>query len=348
MQIRTLLTAAFVLSSLVGMPAVPLHARATQQVAVTLDNPSFETPVLAEGSDELLGASATINPPNSWLFNSNSTAGITSRALNADDGSLIPPPDGAQAAVLQNEIDTFGQIVTWRAGFYKVSFKAMAQSGSANPTFAVDFANRTNRAITITTLSTTSYEQFESREVLMPESRSPMVFDALEGFSGRVQIDDVRLTFVRPARPTNVFALVFNDRNANARLDFTDRPLRNWNVSLINPSTGAIRNATTSAIGLVSFTGVPFGTYRVCETLQDGWRATQPITTVAGRPCFTITTAPAPAAMNGESAQIARNEADAAVVDAPGVTIEPISPDGPALPLVSRTQVFMPMTGSAE
>ena len=50
-------------------------------------------------------------------------------------------------------------------------------------------------------------------------------------------------------------------------------PLANWCVDLSGPVSGS---ALTDATGHYAFTGLPAGTYLVCEEIQTGWRETFP------------------------------------------------------------------------
>jgi hypothetical protein len=65
--------------------------------------------------------------------------------------------------------------------------------------------------------------------------------------------------------------------------DITGRPaLANWTVQLTGTVTAT---AVTDASGNYSFTGLPAGTYLVCEVAQSGWIETFP--PVGATPCGT-------------------------------------------------------------
>jgi hypothetical protein len=49
--------------------------------------------------------------------------------------------------------------------------------------------------------------------------------------------------------------------------------LANWCVQLFGPVSGSV---TTDASGVYLFSGLPEGTYTVCEVLQSGWHETFP------------------------------------------------------------------------
>jgi hypothetical protein len=336
------LTAALALSS--TLLAQPAAARIRQQTApTTIPNGSFEDPVLDPGTIDLPGDNVG-TPLGGWLMSTGS-AGITRRALTSSSGASVAPPDGAQAAYLEGT-GNFGRIINWTAGSYRVSFRAMAEPGST-VSFGVVIGGQ--RLITITALTGDGYESFTTAEFTVTNRTLPLVWFPIPGNTARVQIDDVRVT------PTvaNVAAVIINDRNANARIDFSDRPLSNWTVTLTSNDSGVVRTATSSGLGLAFFNGIPTGSYTLCETLQAGFRATRPTTlNASGQPCYTFvarentqsvaiflnTTRPAPTTASIDSS--------AAVDDGAGISSEPISPDGPTLPQLSRGQVFLPLAGN--
>jgi len=56
--------------------------------------------------------------------------------------------------------------------------------------------------------------------------------------------------------------------------DITGKPgLSGWTIEVTGPGTAAV---VTDGTGSYTFTGLPAGTYLVCEVLQAGWRQTVP------------------------------------------------------------------------
>jgi hypothetical protein len=49
--------------------------------------------------------------------------------------------------------------------------------------------------------------------------------------------------------------------------------LPGWTVEVVGPVTAT---AVTDSVGNYSFTGLPTGTYMVCEAIPMGWRQTSP------------------------------------------------------------------------
>jgi hypothetical protein len=66
----------------------------------------------------------------------------------------------------------------------------------------------------------------------------------------------------------------FEDINANGRRDSGEPGLAGWEIHLFGE--GEHRHATTGSNGSYSFTGLPPGTYTVCETLKPGWLQSVP------------------------------------------------------------------------
>jgi hypothetical protein len=58
--------------------------------------------------------------------------------------------------------------------------------------------------------------------------------------------------------------------------------LANWCVNLTGPVSGV---AVSDAGGNYTFTGLPAGTYTVCEVIQSGWHQTYPPASQGGATC---------------------------------------------------------------
>jgi hypothetical protein len=58
--------------------------------------------------------------------------------------------------------------------------------------------------------------------------------------------------------------------------------LANWCINLSGPASGV---AVSDAGGNYTFTGLPAGTYTVCEVIQSGWRQTYPPASQGGATC---------------------------------------------------------------
>jgi SdrD B-like domain/Domain of unknown function (DUF4214) len=75
--------------------------------------------------------------------------------------------------------------------------------------------------------------------------------------------------------PAEISGEKFLDASGSGVLTSTDLGLPNWTIQLINPTTGAVlQTTTTDAHGDYSFTGLVPGTYRVREVGQAGYRQT--------------------------------------------------------------------------
>lgn len=86
---------------------------------------------------------------------------------------------------------------------------------------------------------------------------------------------DAQCTPPPPAAGASITGTVYND--------ITGRPgLASWTVQLTGTVTAT---AVTDASGNYSFTGLPAGTYSVCEVAQSGWTQTFP--PVGATPCVT-------------------------------------------------------------
>jgi hypothetical protein len=63
--------------------------------------------------------------------------------------------------------------------------------------------------------------------------------------------------------------------------------LPGWCVQLLNGSGTVLGSLLTDAAGNYSFTGLPDGTYSVCEVLQSGWTQTFPAAPTSAGYTFT-------------------------------------------------------------
>jgi SdrD B-like protein len=68
---------------------------------------------------------------------------------------------------------------------------------------------------------------------------------------------------------------VFYDLSYDGLHDADEAGLANWNVMLSGPVNAT---AVTDAAGNYSFTGLPAGTYTVCESQRFAWMQTGPLT----------------------------------------------------------------------
>ena len=76
----------------------------------------------------------------------------------------------------------------------------------------------------------------------------------------------------------------FEDEDGSGSWDPGEPGLDGWTIHLFNASGSVHMTATTSGGGAYTFTGVPPGTYTVCEELQSGWTETFP---TSGADCVT-------------------------------------------------------------
>ncbi|MEZ4641001.1 MAG: SdrD B-like domain-containing protein [Caldilineaceae bacterium] len=86
-----------------------------------------------------------------------------------------------------------------------------------------------------------------------------------------------------------IWAYVYNDRNANGRLDWRDKALHDWTVSLYDETGEQVGEEITNRGGQLLFFPVKPGTVTLCQTTQDGWTNTQPgvVSPTYGQPCYT-------------------------------------------------------------
>lgn len=73
-----------------------------------------------------------------------------------------------------------------------------------------------------------------------------------------------------------ICAFVYADANANGQLDQGEQWLSDWEICVTSPD-GAVDCRQTGADGSACWFMIPQGTYRVCESLQDGWMNTTPL-----------------------------------------------------------------------
>jgi len=73
----------------------------------------------------------------------------------------------------------------------------------------------------------------------------------------------------------SISGTVFLDLSYDGARDGDEAGIANWNVMLSGPVNGTI---VTDAAGSYSFTGLPAGTYTVCESQRFGWLQTGPLT----------------------------------------------------------------------
>ena len=85
-----------------------------------------------------------------------------------------------------------------------------------------------------------------------------------------------------------IWGYVYNDRNANGLLDWRDRALRDWTVSLFDETGALVDEEITNRSGQVLFFPVKPGSVTLCQTTQDGWTNTQPgvVNPTYGQPCY--------------------------------------------------------------
>ncbi|MBI1298243.1 ExeM/NucH family extracellular endonuclease [bacterium] len=119
---------------------------------------------------------------------------------------------------------------------------------------------------------------------------SPNVRVSLNRFSATVTPtlgEDITCTFTTKLTAV-VWGYVYNDRNANGRLDWRDKALRDWTVNLFDESGEQVGQEITNRSGQVLFFPVKPGSVTLCQTTQPGWTNTQPgvVNPTYGQPCY--------------------------------------------------------------
>ncbi len=138
-------------------------------------------------------------------------------------------------------------------------------------------------------------EIFGSNLWISEELRSGWGFGSLKCYDDHLNEDNSE--FIKLTEPRdNVYCIAFNvrsgtvggykihDLDGDGDWDGGEPGLEGWTITATRADNGKSVSTTTASDGSFSFTNLPAGQYKVCETLQPGWTQTAP----GGDGCFTV------------------------------------------------------------
>jgi hypothetical protein len=105
----------------------------------------------------------------------------------------------------------------------------------------------------------------------LDQIRSTQLSDIIRGNTDLTNLQDNVFVF-----DVTLSGSVFEDRNANARIDRLERGLAGWNVQLLDGDGALVAETTTRRDGRYTFAGLDLDTYTINAVEPDGWTQTSP------------------------------------------------------------------------